>query len=187
LNIISIIWVDIIEAALITGAGFVLAFWYVRNRVVEKKSLSTSFLRYFQGLFPVGVMLFGVFVILALNPPIGALIMVISTFIYIVSTVTPGVDKYDSVHRATILSLGYTRQEYAVKYLFKNSINYWIMASANFFVAQAVTLIFSKDLIFFEKNSFVEDLFFASITLMVFGFILSLLRRFEVWKESDKE
>ncbi len=181
------VWIDIVETALITLAGFVLAFWYVRNRIVEKRSLGTSFLRYFQSLFPIGMMLFGVFVILTFSPPIGALIMVVSTFIYIVSSITPIIDRYDSVHRATILSLGYTRQEYAVKYLFKNSIGHWIIASANFFIGQLVALIFSGHLIFFENLSFALDLFYASITIMFFGFILSLLRRIGIWKENDRE
>jgi len=179
LSLFSTIWLNIVEAALITIAGFVFAFWYVRSRVVEKKQLGTSFLRYFQGLFPVGVMFFGIYVILTFNHAIGSLIMVLSTFIYIVSNITSYVDKYDSVHRATILSLGYTRQEYAVRYLFKNSLNSWIMASLNFFVAQFVTLIFTQKIATLKIPSFETDILYVSLILMICGFILSLAKRFD--------
>lgn len=179
MSFFSEIWINLLEVALIVAAGFVLALWYVRNRIVEKKKLGTSILRYFQGLFPVGVMFFGTYTILVFNHAIGALVMVLSTFIYIVSNVTTSVDRYDSLHRATILSLGYTRQEYATRYLFKNSLNVWIRASFNFFVAQSVTLIFSENLVKFDVNSFENDILYVSLVLMAAGFALSFLKKFE--------
>ncbi len=187
MNLFSTIWLNILETVLITIAGFVLAFWYVRSRVVEKKRLGTSFLRYFQGLFPVGVMFFGIYVILTFNHAIGSLIMVLSTFIYIVSNITSYVDRYDSVHRATILSLGYTRQEYAVRYLFKNSLNSWIMASLNFFIAQSVALIFIQSIATLKIVSFEMDVLYISLIFMICGFILSLAKRFDILEIKRKE
>ncbi len=178
---------NILEVVLITIAGFILAFWYVRSRVVEKKQLGTSFIRYFQGLFPVGVMFFGIYVILTFNHSIGALIMVLSTFIYIVSSITSSVDKYDSVHRATILSLGYTRQEYAIRYLFKNSLNSWIMAALNFFITQSVALIFIQNITNFKIVSFEMDVLYTSLILMTCGFVISLAKRFDILETKTKE
>ncbi|MGC8545762.1 MAG: hypothetical protein ACP5NR_07435 [Athalassotoga sp.] len=187
MNLFSTIWLNIFEVVLITVAGFILAFWYVRSRVVEKKQLGTSFLRYFQGLFPIGVMFFGIYVILVFNHAIGSLVMVLSTFIYIVSSITSSVDRYDSVHRATILSLGYTRQEYAVRYLFKNSLNSWIMATLNFFIAQSVALIFIQSITKLEIPYFETDILYVSLILMVCGFILSLAKRFDILEIKGKE
>lgn len=180
MSFFSEIWLNIFEVALIVVAGFILALWYVRNRIVEKKKLGTSVLRYFQGLFPIGVMFYGVYTMLVFNHAIGALIMVLSTFMYIVSNITTSVDVYDSLHRATILSLGYTRQEYATRYLFKNSLNVWIRASLNFFVAQSVTLIFSENLVRFDVNAFENDMLYVSLILMLCGFALSFLKKFEL-------
>ncbi len=186
MNLITL-WITAIEIALITVGGFLLAFWYVRNRIIEKKQLGTSFLKYFQGLFPVGVMFFGIYVILSFNHAIGSLIMVLATFFYIVSSVTYTVDKYDSVHRATILSLGYTRQEYAIRYLFKSSLSTWIIAALNFFVAQFVSLVFVQVIANYKISTFENDLLYASLTLMVVGFILSIFKSFDILEVKSKE
>lgn len=176
-----------IEIALITFGGFILAFWYVRNRIIEKKQLGTSILKYFQGLFPVGVMFFGIYVILSFNRAIGSLLMVLATFFYIVSSVTYTVDRYDSVHRATILSLGYTRQEYAIRYLFKSSSGTWVIAALNFFVAQFIAFVFIQIIANYEINAFENDVLYVSIALMICGFLLSIFKSFDILEVNKKE
>ncbi|BBJ28754.1 hypothetical protein [Athalassotoga saccharophila] len=186
MNLITL-WVTALEVALITVGGFLLAFWYVRNRIIEKKQLGTSILKYFQGLFPVGVMFFGIYVILSFNHAIGSLIMVLATFFYIVSSVTYTIDKYDSVHRATILSLGYTRQEYAIRYLFKSSLSTWIIAALNFFVAQFIALVFIQIMANYEISTFENDLLYASLALMLGGFLLSIFKSSDILEVKRKE
>ncbi len=176
-------WRSLAESALITSAGFLLALWYMRNRVTDKKKLDSGFIRYFQNLFPIGMMFLGVYVMTVGNPSIGVLMMAIATFVYIVSYITPTVDQYDGIHRATILSLGYTRQEYAIKYLFKNSLNSWITAFANFFVSQFLTLILVSLLKSSCTDDFKEYMLFISLTLMGAGFFLSVFKNTVKWDD----
>ncbi len=170
------LWKESVNSALVSGAGFVLALWYVRSRVVDKKSISKSFLRYFQDLFPIGMMLLSSYLIVSVDLSIGNIFMAVAAFIYIISYIAPSVDKYDNTHRATILSLGYTRQEYVLRYLFPKSKRMWFSALANFFIAQLLTLMSFKFLISYEIPQLQEVIIFVSITLMIFGVVISVIR-----------
>ena len=175
----TFLWNEAIRSALISFAGFLLALWYVRNRVVDKKSISKSYLRYFQDLFPFGMMLLGVYFVSATGVALGSVVMMLAAFIYVVSYVAPSVDKYDNTHRVTILSLGYTRQEYAIRYLFPKSKKFWFAATANFFIAQWMILMWFDVL----KNEKIQGLnvllLSSSIVLMALGMLISVLRNFK--------
>ncbi len=110
---------------------------------------------------------------------VGSVFMILAAFIYIVSYVAPSVDKYDSTHRATILSLGYTRQEYAIRYLFPKSKRIWFTATANFFISQWIILMWFDVL----KNEGIQELnvllLLSSVVLMAFGISISVLRNFK--------
>jgi len=170
------LWKETADSALVSGAGFALALWYVRSRVVDKKSISKSFLRYFQDLFPTGMMLLGVYLVVSVDLSIGNILMVVAASIYIISYIAPSVDKYDNTHRATILSLGYTRQEYALRYLFPKSKRMWFSALANFFIAQLLALMSFKFLVSYKIPQLQEVMLFVSITLMIFGVVISVLK-----------
>lgn len=175
----TFLWNEAIKSVLISFAGFFLALWYVRSRVVDKKSISKSYLRYFQDLFPFGMMLLGVYLISVTGVVLGSVVMTLATFVYVVSYVAPSVDKYDSTHRATILSLGYTRQEYAIRYLFPKSKKIWFAATANFFIAQWIILMWF-DVLKSEKNQDLDVLLLlSSIVLMALGILISVLRNFK--------
>ncbi len=176
MNVWASLWSESANSALVSGAGFALALWYVRSRVVDKKSVSKSFLRYFQGLFPVGVMFLGAYLTMTTELSIGNILMVVAAAIYIIAYIAPSVDKYDSTHRATILSLGYTRQEYALRYLFPKSKRMWFSALANFFISQTLILVALRFLILHEIPHLEEIILFVSITLMIFGVIISVFK-----------
>ena len=175
----TFLWNEAIKSALISFAGFLLALWYARSRVKNKKSISKSYLRYFQDLFPFGMMLLGIYFVSITGMVLGSVVMTLATFIYVVSYVAPSVDKYDNTHRATILSLGYTRQEYAIRYLFPNSKKFWFAATANFFIAQWIILMWFDVL----KNEKIQDLdallLLSSMVLMALGILISVLRNFK--------
>ncbi len=179
MSVWTCLWNEALRSALINFAGFLLALWYARSRVVDKKSISKSYLRYFQDLFPFGMMLLGIYFVYVASLVLGSVIMTLSAFIYVVSYVAPSVDKYDNTHRATILSLGYTRQEYAIRYLFPKSKKFWFAATANFFIAQWIILMWFDVL----KNEKIQELnvllLLSSIVLMAFGILISVLRNFK--------
>jgi len=157
-------------------AGFIVAVWYVRGKVVDKKSVSKGFLKYFHDLFPIGMMLFGVYLSYAVEKVAGGAIMVLATFIYISNYVAPSIDKYDGVHRTTILSLGYTRQEYAIRYLFPKTRRIWLSGALNFFVFQWITLMW-YDILNCEKIKITSSMFLmSSIVFVVVGLVISILK-----------
>jgi hypothetical protein len=176
LDVLTFLRNDAIESFLVSVAGFVIALWYVRGKVVDKKSVSKGYLKYFHDLFPLGMELFGVYSSYTVEPVFGGAIMVLATFIYISNYVAPSIDKYDNVHRTTILSLGYTRQEYAMRYLFPKTRRIWLSAAFNFFVLQWISLMWF-DTLNHENVKFVNVMFLiSSIVFMGIGIVISIFK-----------
>ncbi len=175
---LAFLWSDALEALFISIGGFFIAVWYMRSRIVDKKNINKGFLKYFHDLFPIGMMLFGVYSSYAMERLFGCAVMTIATFVYIVTYVAPSIDKYDNVHRATILSLGYTRQEYAIRYLFPKTRKVWISATLNFFVGQWASLAWF-DLLKKEKVARVNEMILiSSFFFMIFGIAISILKNY---------
>ncbi len=179
MNFLFFIRDDVLKSFLISVAGFVLALWYIRGRVVDKKNVSKGYLKYFQDLFPVGMMFFGIYTLYNVEYLLGGTIMVLATFIYIVNYVAPSIDQYDSVHRTTILSLGYTRQEYAIRYLFPKTRRMWFGAALNFFIWQWAGLVWF-DILKYEKTRNLDVLFLISaLVFMLAGFGISIFKNYK--------
>ncbi|WP_036225964.1 hypothetical protein [Mesoaciditoga lauensis] len=168
-----------IESLFISVAGFIIALWYIRGRIVDKKNVSKGYLKYFHDLFPMGMMLFGVYSSHTVEPLFGGSVMVLATFIYIVNYVAPSIDKYDNVHRTTILSLGYTRQEYAIRYLFPKTRRMWFSAVLNFFVWQWTALMWF-DVLKDEGLKKINMMFLiSSLAFMILGIVISILKNYK--------
>ncbi len=176
MNILTFLRNDSIESILVTIAGFIIAVWYVRGKVVDKKSVSKGLLKYLHDLFPIGMMLFGIYLSYAVEKVAGGAIMVLAAFVYVSNYVAPSIDKYDSVHRTTILSLGYTREEYAIRYLFPKTRRVWLSGAINFFVFQWITLIW-YDILKYEKVKMLSNMFLiSSIVFVIVGLVISILK-----------
>ncbi len=178
MNDLTFLGRDALEALFISVAGFFIALWYMRSRIVDKKDINKGFLKYFHDLFPIGMMLFGVYSSYAVEHLFGCTVMTIATFVYIITYVAPNIDKYDNVHRATILSLGYTRQEYAIRYLFPKTRRVWMAATLNFFVGQWASLAWFDLLKREHVEKADEMILISSAFFMVGGIAISILKNY---------